>query len=307
MCRLEFCISLKMSENHAEVYGRMFSKAVEFMREVFGVIPKEYRDEADIEEAPVKQVSENETHVKVSLKLVKAKYCYKNVCKILKEALNMWESTTQLPKGVYKGGSPTVTEGCIKVSQFFKMGAEAKASEMLEWIFDEEKHLMSTLTFNGEAVTEPDIEYISANQANKSGIPNKVWFVFPKATEQLIRRVDSFLQQHPCLEQQPYRHDSFPNVELQQIKKVLLMTMPSHRSLMDDEFFKQQQREREQGGDISISELVLQEEDEDDMDCDQNIDNSKNKSDDKTNISNNIGLLFSPPVFPTPTATNVIL
>jgi len=71
MCRLEFCISLKMSENHAEVYGRMFSKAVEFMREVFGVIPKEYRDEADIEEAPVKQVSENETHVKVSLKLVK--------------------------------------------------------------------------------------------------------------------------------------------------------------------------------------------------------------------------------------------
>eukprot|EP00466_Bigelowiella_natans_P019591 jgi/Bigna1/91773/estExt_fgenesh1_pg.C_1180018 len=165
-----------------ENYAKGLLEAGEFMKKVFGVIPKEFRDEdAERKAGAIGEVSENVQKIKVSLKLMKltapnfkAEYCWENVSRIWKNAVELWKRTNNLPKGVRKGESPIVTEGCIKITQFFKMRAEAKASEMLEWIFDKKRHLMSTLTFNGEAVTEPDIEYISANQANKSGIPNKI-------------------------------------------------------------------------------------------------------------------------------------
>eukprot|EP00466_Bigelowiella_natans_P019573 jgi/Bigna1/83897/fgenesh1_pg.118_\ len=293
-CQLEFGIKLKMTKNDAEVYCERLSEALKLMKEVFAVIPREYRDEKTdtISRQMIADNSKNETLVAVSLKLMKAKYSVSNVAKVLQRTLNLWDGTTQLPHGVYKGGSPVVTKGCIKITQFFKMGAVAKASEMLKWIFNEEKHLMSTLTFNGEAVSELDIEYFSPDQSNKLGIPNKVWFVFPNVTEQLSQRVNSFLQEHPFLEQQPYRHESFPDIELQQIK-ISSMT----KAL------------RPGGGDtsISMSKPEFQMRDCNHMGHDEaqmNLDDSKDESYDR---STSIGLSTSAAINSTATVTDVTM
>jgi len=274
-----------MSKNQLE----QICEASEFIKKIFGEIPNEYRDEKDDKDIPLTDVSADKRLIAVSLKLVKTKYCLDNVVKILKKVLKLWENTTELPEGVKKGKPPAVTPGCIKITQFFEMGEEAKPSGMLEWIFDEKKHLMSTLTFNGETVSEPDIEYISANQANELRMPKKVWFTFSNATEQLIRRVNAFLQAHPCLEQQPYRLESFPNVELQEIKKVSALAIPSHRSIINKESFGEQQQDSEKGR----ATFVFQGEDKDDMECDEDpidVDDSKGDSYDESNIGNNIGL-----------------
>mmetsp|Transcript_24802 Transcript_24802/g.41658 ORF Transcript_24802/g.41658 Transcript_24802/m.41658 type:complete len:776 (-) Transcript_24802:70-2397(-) len=164
-CKLQFSIRLLLPDNHAINYGRLLVKAGELMKKVYGVIPTEYRDrEEDIEHAPVRETSVNEKLIEVSLKLMKAEYNPLNAYKITKNAWELWEKTTQLPDGITKGGPPAVTPGCIKITQFFMMGAEAKPSEMLEWLLDEKKHVMSTLMFNGETVGELDIKCSSSEQ-----------------------------------------------------------------------------------------------------------------------------------------------
>eukprot|EP00466_Bigelowiella_natans_P009326 jgi/Bigna1/76039/fgenesh1_pg.38_\ len=203
-----------MPENHALTYGLRLIEAVKFIRKVFEVIPSEYRDEfADIEKLPTKDVSQNKKKIQVSLKLAKC------ASEVFTKVLKVWKETEQreLPTGVKKGDPPTVLPGCIKITQFFEMEAGADPSEMLKWMLDEKRHLMSTFTFNGEIVSEPDIGYCSPDEARILSIPNKVWFVFRAPTEQLIQDVESFLQKHKYLEKEPYRHVDFPNVELQQL------------------------------------------------------------------------------------------
>eukprot|EP00466_Bigelowiella_natans_P013523 jgi/Bigna1/76153/fgenesh1_pg.39_\ len=172
-----------------------------YARILFGEVPRRFRSESA---ATPEQEGIMNNVVEVTLKLSKVEYTAKNVYGVLEHVLEKWEKT-QPPNGVTKYRKPEVSEGCIKIHEYFRLHSQTNQEIFNKWIHDKDAHLMLQLLFEGEHVEDLHVSY-------EVQPPSQVSYMCP-ASEEKLRKLK------PIKKQLPYRHNSFPGIELVKIEE----------------------------------------------------------------------------------------